>query len=66
MGYQQRKVQSERDEETQELPVAKPELIAKKDFSIHHNEYHREIKKGDDLSDVPELYLDNLRTEGVI
>ena len=44
----------------------KPELIAKKDFVINHNEYHRTIKVGDDLSDVPELYHQNLKTEGVL
>ena len=41
-------------------------LIAKKDFEIHHNDYHRTIKAGDDLSDVPEIYLQNLKTEEVI
>jgi len=41
-------------------------LIAKKDFTLHHNEYRRTIKVGDDLSDVPELYHPNLRTEGVL
>jgi hypothetical protein len=41
-------------------------LVAKKDFEINHNEYHRVIKVGDDLSDVPDLYHENLRTEGVI
>lgn len=41
-------------------------LIAKKDFLIVHNDYRREIKKGDDLSDVPEIYHPNLRTEEVL
>lgn len=41
-------------------------LIAKKDFKIVHNEYVREIKVGDDLSDVPNMYLENLRTEQVL
>ena len=41
-------------------------LIAQKNFTISHNEYVRHIKKGDDLSDVPEKYHANLRTEGVL
>ena len=40
--------------------------IAKKDFVIHHNEFHLVIKKGDDLKDVPKIYLPNLKTEGVL
>ena len=42
------------------------EMTAKKDFAIHHNDYHRVIKKGDDLSDVPEMFHQNLMTESVI
>jgi hypothetical protein len=41
-------------------------LVAKKDFAIHHNDYRRIIRAGDDLSDIPESYLENLRTEGVL
>lgn len=41
-------------------------LIAKKDFEICHNDYYRKIKVGDDLSDVPKKYLENLKTEKVI
>lgn len=41
-------------------------LIAKKDFVISHNEYVKKIKAGDDISDVPVLYHENLRTEGVL
>lgn len=41
-------------------------MIAKKGFEIHHNEFHRVIKEGDDLSDVPAIYHANLKTEGVI
>jgi hypothetical protein len=41
-------------------------MTAQKDFEIHHNEYHRVIKCGDDLSDIPELYHPNLKAEGVI
>lgn len=42
------------------------EMTAKKDFEIHQNDYHRVIKEGDDLSDVPECYHQNLKTEGVL
>lgn len=41
-------------------------VVALKDFQIHQNEYHRVIKAGDDLSDVPAVYLANLIAEGVI
>ncbi len=41
-------------------------LIAKKDFVIRQEPYLRVIKVGDDLSDVPEKYHVNLRTEGVL
>lgn len=41
-------------------------LIAKKDFLIRHNGYERSIRAGDDISDVPALYHQNLRTEGVL
>lgn len=41
--------------------------IAKKDFEIHHNDFHLVIKEGDDLrKSVPEMYRENLKTEGVI
>lgn len=41
-------------------------LEAKKDFVICQNDYFRQIKVGDDISDVPECYRQNLKTEGVI
>lgn len=44
----------------------KPEMIAQKDFVICYNEIFREIKKGDDLSDIQEIFLANLMTEGVL
>lgn len=52
--------------ENEPLPEFKTPLIAKKDFKIVHNDYVREIKKGDDVSDVPEMYLNNLKIEGII
>jgi len=39
---------------------------AKKDFIICRNDYYREIKEGDDLSDIPLMYYANLKTEKVI
>jgi hypothetical protein len=41
-------------------------IKALKDFEIHRNDYHRVIKCGDDLSDIPREYLPNLKAEGVI
>jgi len=41
-------------------------LIAKKDFVLSHNEFHLEIKVGDDLSQVPEMYHQNLKVEQVL
>jgi len=39
---------------------------AKKDFVIHHNDFHLEIKKGDNLKQVPDRFYQNLKTEKVI
>lgn len=41
-------------------------MIAKKDFTIVQNDYKRVISPGDDLSDVPERFHQNLKTEKVI
>lgn len=41
-------------------------MIAKKDFKIVINTYKRVIKEGEDISDVPEKYHENLKTEGVL
>lgn len=52
-----------------ELPVKPVKLagkIAKRDFVIHQNEFHFEIKEGDDLSEIPERFHQNLKTEQVI
>lgn len=40
-------------------------MVAKKDFVIHCNDDHIEIKKGEEVI-CPEKYLPNLKTEGVI
>lgn len=42
------------------------DLVAKKDFEIHQGDFHLVIKAGDDLRDVPKVYHENLKTEGVI
>jgi hypothetical protein len=57
---QKSKLVKNSENQKQELP------LAKKDFTIRHNNYLREIKKGDDVSDVPVIYLENLKTEGVL
>lgn len=36
-----------------------------KDHVIHHNQYHIELKKGV-KAEVPEIFIPNLKTEGVI
>ena len=45
---------------------SKKPLIAKRDFTICWNDYLRKIKKGDDVSDVPQMFHQNLKTEKVI
>lgn len=47
-------------------PTHAREMLAKRDFLIHQNEHHIEIKAGDDVSGVPEKFWPNLITEGVI
>lgn len=41
-------------------------MCAKKDWHIVCNKDDIKIKKGDDCSDVPKKYWDNLKTEGVL
>lgn len=41
-------------------------FTAKRDFVLSHNGYYKEIKAGDDVSDVPPAYHENLKTEKVI
>lgn len=51
----------------EEKPLEKKgKLIAKKDFKIVHNDFSLEIKEGDSLDGCPEMYLPNLKAEGVI
>lgn len=49
-----------------EIKKTEPALVAKKDFEINHNGFCLKIKKGDNLKDVPKIYLPNLKTEGVL
>lgn len=59
----------EKEKSTKQAPEEKPSkgaLVAKKDFVLVHNDYARTIVAGDDLSDVPAIYHENLRTEGVL
>lgn len=51
-----------RNEEEKEVRTLK----AKRDFVIVQNNFRLEIKKGDDLSNVPKCFIENLKTEGVI
>lgn len=46
--------------------VERTRLIARCNFAIIHNGYHRDIRAGEDISDVPAMYHPNLVTEGVI
>ena len=54
------------EEKPKKKAAKKSSLVAKKDFRIVHNEYDIKIVEGDTLDDVPEMFLENLRTEGVI
>lgn len=57
---------NEKKEDKEEVkPQSSKGRTAKKDFVIHCNDDHIEIKKGDPVN-VPEKYLQNLKTEGVI
>ena len=47
--------------------VSKKKLIAKRNFSLNCPPHLvKDIKKGDDLSGIPEKFLINLKTEEVI
>jgi len=53
---------------TKRVPRMADRLIAKRDFEIHHNQYHFCIKKGMDINkmDIPAHFHPNLKTEKVI
>lgn len=48
------------------MTKSQPVRIAKRDFLIVQNEIRIEIRKGDDLAAIPERFVQNLKTEGVI
>lgn len=52
--------------ELPQWPGKEPVLVAKKDHVICQNEHFFDIKKGDELSDIPEHFIQTLKTEGVI
>lgn len=57
----------EDDEVKMEKPKKKAVRKALKDFHIFCPPKHDiKIEKGDDISDVPEMFMPNLKTEGVI
>ena len=56
------KLREEREESVRETPA----LVAKKAHTIRFNDYLRVIVEGEDISDVPAFFHENLRTEGVI
>jgi len=62
---------SKKDKETKQEPkeavkVEAGKVIAKKDWSLHQNDVRIEIKKGDELKDIPKHLLVALKTEKVI
>lgn len=52
--------------EQDDTPSQETKLIAKKAFMICFNEYSRKIEAGEEIGDVPEIFHQNLKTEGVI
>lgn len=64
MKWKEEKAKYEAESKKVERFVAN--FKAKKNFTISQNDYHREIKAGEDVSDVPVQYHENLKTEGII
>ena len=52
--------------ETNIIPKSKKELIAKKDHVIVQNDFKLVITKGKPIKDLPEEYIETLKTEQVI
>jgi hypothetical protein len=61
-----KKNKDQNEEKFQDDDLMKRPLIAKRDHVVKHNEHLFEIKKGDDVSAVPEFLLVALKTEQVI
>ena len=53
-------------EENEESTGKSAKRKALRDFTIRHNEFYLEIKKGDDLSKIPVKFMENLKTEKVL
>ena len=53
------------EKEEKKKPKKEKKLIALKDFVVCHNEHYYEIKEGEEVK-VPEMFLENLKTEKVI
>lgn len=69
MSKKKKDMQQATDEYAQEVyspHKSSSKLTAKKDFVLCHNDYLLSIQVGDDLSDVPECYHQNLISEGVL
>lgn len=66
MNEYTKKQKADYDKKSKEVGEFVEKMIAKKDFEISHNSYNRKIKAGEDISDVPTLYHQNLKTEKVI
>ncbi len=58
MSKKEKKVTTKKEKKTK--------LIAKRDFKIVHNQYVFEIKEGNDIGYIPEMFLANLKVEKVI
>lgn len=66
MNEYSKKQKADYDKKSKEVGEFVEKLIAKKDFEISHNDYSKKIKAGEDISDVPKMYHQNLKTENVI
>jgi len=52
--------------ETMPKKASAGDMVAKKDFEIKQGDFHRVIKKGDNLNELPKKYLANMKTEKVL
>ena len=50
----------------EEAPGKLTGKTAKKDFIIVQNKFRADIREGDDLTKIPDVYYQNLKTEKVI
>jgi hypothetical protein len=54
-----------KEEKEKSLSMEMKKIKPLKDFVIHMNEYHYELKKGESI-EVPSIFVENLKTEKVI